>query len=125
MESTNRRGAPPLLGLEALHHTIAFRRRRAAVQEERLAAECGFQMRLQRTAHLGVLGEDERAVIHGERFFKHLGQADQFAAASGKCAAVMQEERGVIADLLELGERGQDLTTALKPSDSLMARNCS
>ena len=48
-----------------------------------------------------------------ERLLEHLGQPRQLARAAGDGRVVAEELRGVVADLLELGEGRQDQPLAL------------
>ncbi len=64
-ESRKMDGACVVL-LEALHHPVAFRLRHAAMQEEDFPPEGLLQIALQHVAHLGELGENERALAHDE-----------------------------------------------------------
>ena len=96
----NRR--PVAVVLEALDHPVARSCAVAAVQEQHLAAEGLLQVALQHVAHLGELGEDQRAFARREHFLQHFGQPGQLAGAAGDRAIVAQELRRVVADLLQL-----------------------
>ncbi len=98
--------------LEALDHEIALFFGRAAVQEEDFAVEGFLEVAAQQGAHLGKLGEDEGLVALGQSFFEHFFQAGQLAGAAGQAAAVADEVGGMVADLLELEESGEDQALA-------------
>src|SRR5581483_12230437 len=108
---------PRPLALEARHHAVARRRRRPPVQEQRLPLEGRLQVLLQQLAHLRVLREDQRPVANSQHILQHLRQPRQLAAAARQRARVVQQERRVVADLLQLRERRQDLPPPLDALD--------
>jgi hypothetical protein len=73
----------------------------------------------QQVAELGILGEQQRLLTRGEHLLEGLLNARQLARASGQAAAVLQELRRVVADLLELGHRRQDQSPALNSVGAL------
>ena len=75
-----------IVALEGLHHLVALRSRRAAVQEQHLGAQAVAQMTLQQRAHLHELREDQGMVAYRERLFQHFGQ-DASACRCGAAAA--------------------------------------
>ena len=67
------------------------------------------QVRDEQPPHLGVLREHERRVALGDGLLEHLRRADRAcpsAPASG--TALVQVQRRVVADLLELGQQRED-----------------
>ena len=69
---------------------------------------------LQRRADLGELGEDQRALAAVDQLLHHLPEPLELVGALGReGAAILQELRRVVADLLEPQERGQDQAPAL------------
>ena len=100
-------------GLELGHHAVALGERRAAVQEQDLAVERLAQIGLQQAAHLGVLREDQRALVGGQDLFQHLPEPRQLARAAGERAAVVHQQRGMIADLLESSQQRQHQAATL------------
>ena len=65
-------------------------------------------MMLQQGAHLGELREDQSTIAFRQHFFEHFPESRQLARASLQTAAVGQVMRGMIADLLEPGQRGEN-----------------
>ena len=70
-------------------------------------------MALQELAHLRELREHQRAVAAGQHLFQHLGQPSQLARPTGDGGVVAEELRRVVADLLQLHQRGEDEALAL------------
>ena len=103
-EQRRRRG---VVGLEAGDHRVACRLGDAAVQEQHLAAEPARQVAAQHRAELGVLGEQQRPLAGRQHLVQDLVEPLELARPAGQPAAVAQEVRRVVADLLQLGHRGQ------------------
>ena len=99
-------------GLEVAHHGVARGAGDAAVEVGHVAAEGLAEVLREQVAHLGVLREDERAFAAGEDFFELLFEAREFAGAfrfAGDVAEVLLEVvGGVVADLFEAREGGED-----------------
>src|SRR5438105_14427256 len=69
---------------------------------------------LQRAANLRELSEDERALATVDHLFHHLPEPLELVGAfGGEGAAILQELRRMVTDLLKLQERGQDQAFAL------------
>ena len=100
--------------LEAPDHLGARAARDAAVQEQDLAAEALLERRDEEVAHLGELREEERRALLRERLLAHLEEARDLRAAPVQ-PPVAEEERRVVADLLEAQEEEQDLRLARPP----------
>src|SRR5262249_49756391 len=99
--------------LKPFDHSVAMLLRRRAVEEESLASERFLQMLLNYRAHLGELREDQRAVAFGESLFQHFGQPRQLARTARYRGVVAEELSRMVANLFELGQSRQHLTSAL------------
>ena len=65
-----------------------------------------LKIALQRAANLRELGEDERALATINHLFNHLPQPLQLVRTLGcESAAILQELRRMVTDLLELQKR--------------------
>ena len=65
------------------------------------------EIALQFASDLGKLGEDQRALPAVNHFFDHLPEPLELVGAlGGKRAAVLQELRRMVADLLEFQQSG-------------------
>ena len=64
-------------------------------------------------SHLPELCENESSVTLGQGLLEHLRETGKFAAASGQCAAILEQQGGVVAGLLELRDHGKDQAPAL------------
>ena len=79
----------------------------AAVQEEHLRPNVSGQVACEQVAHLGELGEDQGPLAGRQHLLEHLRRAGASLPerpASGEPSP--QELRRVVADLLQLGQRG-------------------
>src|SRR5207344_2208543 len=94
--------------LEALDDLLAPPPGDAAVQERDLRIEPGRQVRDEQVPELGELGEAQGAVALRE----DLLQPYDLSRAAADRRAVMQQQRRVVADLLELRHRRQHVATA-------------
>ena len=70
-------------------------------------------MRHQQLAELGELGEAQHPVALGEDLVEDLLEPDDLARAAADGRAVVQQLGRVVADLLELGHRGQHVAAPL------------
>ena len=83
-----------------------------AVQERDVGVEPRGQVGHEQVPELGELGEAQRAVALGEDLGEDLLQPHDLAGAAADRRAVVQQQCGVVADLLELGHRGQHVAPA-------------
>ena len=102
-----------LARLEPRHHLVAPLLRGAPVQERDVGVEPGRQVRHQQMAELGELGEAQHPVALGQDLGEDLLEAHDLARAAPDRGAVVQELGRVVADLLELGHRGEHVAPAL------------
>ena len=95
--------------------TISSRRffGRAPVQERDVGVEPGRQVRHQQMPELGELREAQHPVALGQDLGEDLLEAHDLAGAPPDRGAVVQELGRVVADLLELGHRGEHVAPAL------------
>src|SRR5205823_14056905 len=84
------------------------------VQIVRVVMPGVLKIPLQRTSNLCELGEDECALAAVNHLFDHLPEPLELVGAlGGEGAAILQELRGMVTDLLQLQERGYDQALAL------------
>jgi hypothetical protein len=65
--------------------------------------------------HLAELREEERGAVLGLGLLEHREEARELGRAAVEAAAVAEEERRVVADLLEAEEEQQDLRPPALP----------
>ena len=97
----------PVTALEAPDDLLAPPPGDAAVQERYLRVEPGRQVRDEQVPELGELGEAQGAVALREDLGEDLLQPHDLPGAAADRRAVVQQQRRVVADLLELGHRRQ------------------
>ena len=88
------------------------------MQVQDLLVEPGRQVRHQHRRELGVLGEAQHLVALGEDRLENLLQPHDLAGAVADGGAVVQQLCRVVAHLLELGHRGEDVAA---PRDAVAA----
>ena len=76
-------------------------------------AEHPRQVPRQRVGDFAVLGEDQDLLLARGDLLAQLAQPIELAAVRGRIGAVSEPLRGVVADLFEPGEKGQDDAAAL------------
>ena len=101
------------VALEGGDELAAPRHRRGAVQDQPRLPEDRRQEGGQRLGHLAVLGEDQQLVLALGDFLDQRAQAGELAASRLGEVAVARDLRGMVADLLEPHEGGQDHAAAL------------
>ena len=102
-----------VVALEGGDQLAAPRHRRAAVQHQPRLPEDRRQEGGQRLGHLAVLGEDQQLVLALGDLLDELAQAGELAAALLGKVAVARDLRGMVANLLEAHEGGQNHAAAL------------
>jgi hypothetical protein len=83
------------------------------VQERNLATEARLDAAPNELPHLGKLAEDQCRLAGLEHFLEHLFEPGQLSRAAGERRVVAGKLRGMIADLLELRERAENLAASL------------
>lgn len=94
-------------------HAVAVAAGGAAVEEVDFFAEGGAEVGGEELTHFGELGEDEGLFAGLADLFEHFGEAGEFAAAAGEGAFFLEDLGGVVADLFEAGDGGEDEAAAL------------
>ena len=89
------------------------------MQERRVEREPVADVRLQQVAHLAELGEHQRPLVDVEQLVDELVEAGELAGATGQPGAVLERLGGMVADLLEPGQRRQHPTSPLHPLEIL------
>src|SRR5690606_6631338 len=99
--------------LETGDQLISLRFRRTSVEKKHLLASLLRQCPLQQVSHLHELGEDEAAIAFLAKLLHHIEQTlelirpCQLLLTPGK-RTFLRVKRRMVADLLQLGERGKD-----------------
>ena len=93
--------------LELLHQLPALGYGGAAVQHQPGRTEDAGQEIMQRLHHAAVLGEDERGISRGGYLARKVTQACHLTAQGGVIVALAQVLGGVVADLLQVAQDGQ------------------
>ena len=84
-----------------------------AVQPRDLGVEAGGEVRGEHVAERRVLREQQRLVPRGEHLGEDLLEPRDLPRPPSDRGAVVQQQRGVVADLLELGHRREHPAAAL------------
>ena len=94
-------------------HPVARGPRQAAVVAlDRRAGDASVRCSASLHAPLGEVGEHQHALAGGEHRFDDLLEPGELARAPGERPVVVLVRGGVVADLLERGDRGEDLALA-------------
>ena len=93
--------------LELLHQLPALGYGGAAVQHQPGRTEDAGQEIMQRLHHAAVLGEDERGVARCGNLPRQVAQTCHFATLGGVVVGFAQVLGGVVADLLQVAQDGQ------------------
>src|SRR5512145_649683 len=101
--------------LEASHHGLTCLWGGVAIQKRHLVTEGFLQVRLEQAAHRCKLREDQRTFIYGVYLLKHLDETRQLTGSVRDGTPISEKLGRVVADLLQLEQRGQDNTAALDP----------
>ncbi len=101
------------LRLKPSDHSIALGHGRPAVQKEHLAVERVRQVVAEQRSHLRILCEDERALVQRNHLAEHVDDTLELAAAIWQTASVVEEQRRVVAHLLQPGKQREDLAATL------------
>ena len=122
LQRQHEQGRPaPSRVLEPGDEVVPLTLAQPSVQVPDLAAESGTEVSAQQVAELGILREQQRLLPRGEHLIEGLLHARQLPRASSQAAAVFEELRRVVADLLELGHGRQDQSAALDAIGALDA----
>ncbi len=96
-----------------MDHLLSLLPAGLAVQEEDFNPKLFLQLMSEHRPHAGELSEYQGPVTNRNGLVEHLLQTGQLSGAALQRASVLQEERRVVADLFELGQCSQNLTSAL------------
>ncbi len=102
-----------LVGLEALDERHALLHRGLAVEHEAGPPEDPAEVPRQGLGHLAELGEHQHLLLAQRELLAQLGQAGELAALLGREAPVAEPLRGMVADLLEPQQGGEDRAAPL------------